>query len=420
MDDDEKNLSAQGAALVKTLRADFTDRIKGMETTAEEHGRILRQLQGSIEEMTVQLKSREHHGDAYVDGANDAFTTDDPARRFNLHRGLVGWHSDFDYDKTPYGEQANKELWPEREILMEATQKAQSAGVDTEGGFAVPEQFNSDFIPILLAKTVAGQLGVVFTDGFTGSPVVWPRIDAAAQAYWVAENVAPPESEAETGQISMTPHDLAALIPVSNRLLMQTSGRFETMLRDHMARIMALKLDLAIFKGIGAAGEPLGLSNTPGVGTTSWSGVTKSGASQTVTDKLSAMVEAVDTSNALEGNLGWVAHPQVHGFFRESKDADGRPLFMAGDPERPSQPFLHNYQILKTTQLASGATADLMFGNWADFMVGQWGTLILDSSSQAGNAFFRRQTYIRSVMTVDMAVMHEASFNVATAFNAAA
>lgn len=417
----EAVLSEQNQLLADQLKGDFADRFEALETKAAEDAETIQRLETAVEEATEKLKSREHHGDAFVEGAEDAFKTDDPAKAFNLHRGLVGWHCDFDYDKTPYEDHSNKELWPERDILNEATKKAQSAGVDTEGGFAVPEQFNTEFIPLLLSKLTAGELGVQFLDGLDGTPVTWPRVDSGPESYWVGENVAPAESEAVIGQVSMTPHTLATLVPVSNRLIAQTQGRFEKMLTELIARKKAIKLEQAIYKGIGSAAQPLGLANSPGIGTTAWGSVTKSGAAQDVTDLISAMVEGVDTSNALEGNLGWVAHPQVHGFLREAKDADGKPLFtLQGNPETPSIPMLYNYKLLKTTQLASGNPADLMFGNWADLMVGQWGTMVIDTSKEAGNAFFRRQTYFRAYIDVDIAIMHEASFNVATGFNASA
>jgi len=385
------------------------------------------QLKEGLDAISERLKSNAHHGASYVEGADDAFKTDNPDKQFNLHRGLVGWHTDFNYDKTPYGDLAGeKSLWPERDILMEATKKAQSADVDIEGGFAVPEQFMADFIPILLARSIAAQLGVRFETGFSGSPVVWPKITRAAQAYWVGENTAPTETDIELGQVSMEPHDLAALVPMSNRLLRMSAGGFEAMLRNHLARIMALKLDLAVFKGTGASGEPLGIQNVPSVPTLDWDTVPaaaeKGDAStiQNITDKLSIMMETVDTSNALEGELGWAAHPQVLGYFREVKDTDGHPLFKFGDPNETGERQLYGYRLLTSTQLANGDPADFIFGNWADAMVGQWGTMVLDSSMHAGNAFFKRQTYIRAHLAADVGVMHEESFVQATNFDATA
>ena len=415
-----EELTGQHKALADTLNDQFTNRMDAIEAKAEKDSGIILDLKEGVEKMTEKMKSTAHHGAAYVDGADDAFSTDDPAKRFSLARAICGSMTGWSYANTPYAKDANQALWPERDICEAATQKAQSSGVDTEGGFAVPEQSNAEYIPILLAKSIAAKLGVDFRTGFVGSPWTQPRVDAASQAYWVAENTAPTESDTELGQISMTPHDLSALIPVSNRLLFQTSGAFERFLTDHMSKIHALELDRVIFKGTGAAGEPLGLDNIPGIGTFNWTAVAEEKGDlatwQNITDKLSGIIETMDTANALDGSLAFAMNTVSAGYFREVKNADAMPLLKSGDPNDPLAKSLYGFPVQTSTQLAS---TDLYFGNWGDLTVGQWGTMVIDSSNVAGNAFFNRQTWLRANITVDLAVMHEASFVLASNFNGA-
>ena len=421
---EDSNLQGDAAKLAEHLKKEYSDRLRAAEeANAELRSTIATQAERQTQ-FEEQLKSNSHHGMAYVEGADDAFdkTNHNPDTQFNLHRGMVGHAFGWDYDKTPYQKSTgDRKLWPERDIIEASTEKAQAAGVDVSGGFAVPEQFNSDYIPRLRAMSVAFNLGVQSRTDFRGSPVVWPRIDSDSQAYWVAENVAPTETDVELGQLSMTPHELAALIPISQRLMFQTSNAFEGMIRDHMARTHALKLDEAIFKGVGAAGQPLGIANLSGTGSVNFNGVdalSQATSTLAMSDALSAMEEQVDIQNALQGSLGYVAHPTAAHVMRKIKDADGMPILRSGDVnDRPTRKDLYGYAFETSTQLSAADGGDLIFGNWADAMVGQWGTLVIDTSDVAGNAFFRRQVYVRAVLTVDTAFMHPESFCLATEFD---
>ena len=93
---------------------------------------------------------------------------------------------------------------------------ALSEGVDTEGGFLVPETFektlisalHDDFIFRSLAKSIR-------TSGNHKIPVVATR----GTASWVEEAGAIPESDDAFGQKSIGSHKLTALIKVSEELL---------------------------------------------------------------------------------------------------------------------------------------------------------------------------------------------------------
>jgi HK97 family phage major capsid protein len=63
----------------------------------------------------------------------------------------------------------------EQEVMQAAAQKAQSAGVDTAGGYLVPVQALGGIIDLLRANLVTAALGATVLDNLTGVPVEIPK-----------------------------------------------------------------------------------------------------------------------------------------------------------------------------------------------------------------------------------------------------
>ena len=93
-------------------------------------------------------------------------------------------------------------------------------------------------------------------------------ISTGATAYYVGENAAIPTSEPTFAQAPLlVPKELAALVPVSNRLLRDAaeSPSVEQVLREDLAEILSLRLDLGFIQGTGTGGEPTGIKNVAGL-----------------------------------------------------------------------------------------------------------------------------------------------------------
>jgi len=299
----------------------------------------------------------------------------------------------------------------ERELCEETQIKAQESGVDTEGGFLVPGQFMQDMlIPLLEPRAIAIQLGANVLDGLVGSPVEIPAVRGDATAYWVGEDEEITASQLSIGQLKMEPRGLATLVPITNRLLRQTSNGAERVVRAQIARTMGKAADLAFFSGTGGK-QPTGILNRSGISTVDWSGVTGLDASTTtaanakaVTHRLMQHVGALEEADALDGRPGFFMHPTVKRALMSVTDADGRPILLSHSgglvgqiPDR-----LLGYQFQTSTQLNSGATADLGFANFEDCYFGMWGTMEIAMSDVAKDGFERQKTYVRASMEVDM------------------
>ena len=298
----------------------------------------------------------------------------------------------------------------ERDMVEATMAKAQESGVDTEGGFLVPGEFMQDMlIPLLEPQAIAIQLGANVLDGLVGSPVEIPAIRGDATAYWVCEDEEITASQLTIGQLKMEPRGLATLIPITNRLLRQTSGGAERVVRAQVARTMGKAMDLAFFLGTGGK-QPTGILNRSGIGSVDWSGVTFDASTSTAANakaaafRLMEMVGDLEEADALGGRPAFFMHPKVKRGLMTVTDVDGRPVFLSHSGGLTGQlpDRLYGYPFATSTQLAAGSDADLGFANFEDCYVGTWGTMEIAMSDVAKDGFEKQKTYLRASMEVDM------------------
>jgi HK97 family phage major capsid protein len=290
-------------------------------------------------------------------------------------------------------------------VFDEARAKALTTGTDSAGGYIVPVQAVAQLIELIRAESIVMQLGVTPMPGLVGSPVEIPKVTGGATGYWVAENAGITASDQTVGQIQMAPRMAAAMTKLSNRLIALSNPAAEQIVRQDLALVLALLVDLAVMKGTGASGQPLGMSEVSGIGTSSLATIGTGTAG-----KLVDFVGQLETANALRGKLGWAFHPTGGQLLRKQADSEGRPLFQssfesAGASVDPNK-LLIGYPARTSTQLA---TTDAFFANWADVILGEWGSLQLDASQETSDAFEKNQTWVRIIREVDVGVRHAES-----------
>jgi HK97 family phage major capsid protein len=315
----------------------------------------------------------------------------------------------------------------EQEVMQAAAQKAQSAGVDTAGGYLVPVQALGGIIDLLRANLVTAALGATVLDNLTGVPVEIPKQTGASTAVWVEENAAITESEITFGQLALNPKALAALVKMSNRSLRLTNPALEALVRDDMVQQIALALDLAALRGNGAGGSILGLVNQPGVGTLTFdSTAVHGGATNPSWEAMYELEGVVEDANALRGRLGFAMSPKIKRLMSKLREtgatanADG---FLQTIPmTSPQITSILGWPFQTTTQIPNnlGAGSDeseVYFGNWADLIIGMWGGMRLKASDEAGTAFASDQTWVRAIMDVDAGIRRAESFAIGTTVN---
>lgn len=290
--------------------------------------------------------------------------------------------------------------------------RVMSTDLDSHGGFIVPNEYIADLVEMIYAREVVTKLGATSITGLTGGPVQIPGQITSTTAAYVAENAQINPSDALLGQLELRPREVAAMVQLSNRLLRMSSPAAETLVRNDMARQIALRVDLSALRGTGGT-QPVGIVNTPAINTTAMAAVPN-------LDRLYAMVYAVELSNTDLGSLGWAMHPRTWNTLRTLKDGEGRYLISTsygmGENEKRGQltGMLLGYPFACTTQipinLGAGAASEIYFGNWSDLILAEWQGLELMASQETSTAFAANQTWIRAILEHDCGVKHPTSF----------
>lgn len=124
-------------------------------------------------------------------------------------------------------EKYNKAFW--NQMRNHSTQEVRnilSEGVDSEGGFLVPEVFENTLVQALDDELVIRQLAHTFTTASNSHKI--PVVATRGKAMWTEENAAITDSDTSFGQKTIGAHKLCALIKVSEELLNDSAFDLES------------------------------------------------------------------------------------------------------------------------------------------------------------------------------------------------
>lgn len=278
-------------------------------------------------------------------------------------------------------------------------QRTMSAGDSRAGGYLVADEHRGDmFIENLRAMSIAMQAGVQTLGGLVGNVAI-PKKTSSATFGWLGEDEDQSTGDLALGSVTLTPRTVSGGVPMTRRLLMQSSPDVEAMVRADLVEGVALAIDLAVFEGSGASNEPLGLANHPDINTVTVG-----------TDTTPTWAEVVDfesavaTDNALTGSLNYVTTPAVRGKMKITVKDAGSGLFVCADDNT-----VNSYPLLTSTQLA---TSRLLFGNFNQIVIGMWGVLDVkpDEATKAASGGL----VLRVFQDADIAIRHAQAFALGT------
>ncbi len=299
---------------------------------------------------------------------------------------------------------------------FEARFKALAEGTDTAGGYLVPVEQSRMLIELLTARSVVRRAGATVLP-MASDTLEIPTQTGGATAYWTAENAAITASQQTFGRVTLVAKKLAALTQMSRELVEDSDPAVEAIVREDLARVLALAEDLAYLRGDGTGGQPTGILNITGVTVTQLG--TGNGATPTF-DDLADAVYRLDAADAPMDRRAWVVHPRTVNTLRKIKDANGE--YIWSNPAAPGDPpTVWGYPVLTTTQIPINLTvgtatnaSEIYLAAWREALVGQRRAIELRASDVAGTAFQNDQVWVRATMRVDFNVRHVESFQVLT------
>lgn len=220
---------------------------------------------------------------------------------------------------------------------------------------------SGSFIDVLRNKSVLLQNATVLA-GLVGNVDI-PKQTSRPAVSWLGEDASAATTDIDFGLVSLRTHTLAAKSEITRRMLMQSSIGVEALVRENLAREIALGMDLAGYYGDGSANSPVGIKSTSGIGSATFAGANPTFA------ELVAMETTVSLANADVASMAYIANAAFRGY---AKTALKFPTTAASGTIWEPGNTVNGYNALTTNQVATG---DVFFGNFADLLVGMWGGL---------------------------------------------
>lgn len=232
-------------------------------------------------------------------------------------------------------------------------------GVDADGGYLVPEEYDKRIIDILKEDNIMRGLATTITT--SGEH----KINIAAtkpSAAWIEEGEALVFSDAKFAQTLLDAHKLHVAIKITEELLYDNAFNLENYIITEFSKAMANAEEDAFLNGDGS-GKPLGLFATTGGGT--------------VANTLTAAVKADDMLDLIYAlkrpyrkNAKFILNDQTLLALRKLKDNNGaymwQPSYQAGEPDK-----ILGYDVFTSAYAPANA---ISFGDYSYYNIGDRGT----------------------------------------------
>ena len=240
-------------------------------------------------------------------------------------------------------------------------QNALSIGVDAEGGYLCPDEYERKLIQALEEENVLRSLCTIIRTSSGDRKI--PVVVAHGEASWVEEEGAIPESDEVFGQISIGAHKVATMIKVSDELLQDSVFDIEQYIAAEYARRIGAKEEEAFLTGDGTA-KPVGiLSASGGAGV----GVTTAGNTPSA-DELIDLVHSL--KSVYRKRSAFLLNDATVKAVRKLKDGNGQYLWQPGLKE--GQPdMLLNHRLTTSSympEIGVGSKA-ILFGDYTYYWI---------------------------------------------------
>lgn len=309
--------------------------------------------------------------------------------------------------------------------------KDYNSGEGANFGFLVAPEVTTEIIDMVYPlMPIMNMPGVMKVPGLRGDLPV-PKLTSKASGYHVGETGKPTESTGAAGLTWLRPKKIGAFSKQSNRLLYQTSGVSDTIIKRLLSQAIAEEWHRGMLNGTGSNGEALGLLASVGSMTAGTALGTNGGrflidTATHMQQKLAEVDEMRDTPT-----YGYLMHPTVmYGMRRERILMYSGGTVSKGMPVVPGIPYMsqqqlegltgfamrHSTQVPKNVTKGTSTTCSkVLFGDWSQFWVGTWRDLSFKVSDVAadgsgGSAFLQDQLYIVAFMEYDCQLMRPAAF----------
>jgi HK97 family phage major capsid protein len=195
-----------------------------------------------------------------------------------------------------------------------------SVGSLAGGGYLVGTDHRvQDFIGLLRNKLIQG---ITYLTGLSSNIEIPKQTGGATITVATSEGVDYDETAQVFGQVLLSPKDIGAYIEITRRLLIQSNPAIDNLVTMDLMAQMALKINYLALYGSGTNGQPLGIFNTPNIGTVdgqniNWPGILEFGSD-------------IGTAN-VSGTLSWLCNSVTKSLLMSREKSPGYPVYLMND-----------------------------------------------------------------------------------------
>lgn len=252
-------------------------------------------------------------------------------------------------------------------------------GVDTAGGYLVPEEYDKRLIDGLTEENIMRTLGTTIT---TSGEHKINIAGAKPAASWIEEGGALVFEDASFEQIILDAHKLHVAIKVTDELLYDNAFNLESYILTQFSKALANAEENAFLNGDGV-GKPLGIFTENGGGQIA---ITTNTQSSITADEIINLVHSL--KRPYRKNAKFIMNDQTIALIRKLKDNNGaylwQPSLQAGEPDR-----LFGYPVYTSAYVPTVATGTpvIAFGDFSYYNIGDRGVRSFDQLRElfAGN-----------------------------------
>ena len=249
------------------------------------------------------------------------------------------------------------------ETMTPEVKNALREGVDTEGGYLVPDTFEKTLVQALGHENVIRAHAHVFktTSGSHKIPVV----TAKGTASWIDESGTIPDGDDVFGQQLIGAHKVGTIIKVSEELLNDSAFDLENYFATEFSRRIGNKEEDAFFNGDGL-NKPLGLlANNGGAEV----GVTAASETAITADEIINLFYSLEAP--YRKNAVWIFNDATIAAIRKLKDGNGQYLWQKALHEGDHETLLGKriYTSPYMPEIAAGKKT-VLFGDLKFYWVG--------------------------------------------------
>lgn len=295
--------------------------------------------------------------------------------------------------------------------------RSQIEGDFTLGGALVETTYADDFIELLYPMARVRSLVGASLPMDNGNLTI-QKMTSGTTATYGGETQNAQQSTAGFGQLVLSAKKLTALVPISNELLNDTSGRVNSYIVSDIGRRLSLREDLAFLRGDGTSHTPRGILNAVASSNVIASGT--AGESDSLAAILATIRSRLNSADLPMITPAILMNAAMESKFFNARDATGTGAYLWRDEMTSGRIMGMRYVVSNQipSNLGAGDDTEIYAGDWSQAVIADTASVQFDSSREATywdgsshvSAFATDQTVVKAISRHDFGLRYDNAF----------